>query len=176
MADYTFEGLVASARPYKHELLFQPVFGIISMAWHNKNWLKFTQYLQCDMALAKITSIDSTCKLILTWSHETYRGYHTVVRRFEVYLRVKPFFHDKKNFVSSNQRVVSLYYIDMRSLSKIKKKDEKQRNDVSDIFTSGALVSRISSFVWKIEVVYFSVKHSYLCNKTYYQPWAAVSV
>ena len=61
------------------------------------------------------------------------------------------------------------------SVSKIKKKlrktKEKQRNDVSDIFTCEDMenISLVSpcSFVWKIRVVYFSVKHSYLCNNNH---------
>ena len=50
------------------------------------------------------------------------------------------------------------------SVTKIKqtrrKTKEKQRSDVSNIFTSPEC-----SFVLKIRVVYFLVKHSYLCDK-----------
>ena len=54
-----------------------------------------------------------------------------------------------------------------------RKRKEKQRNDVSDIFTGEdmgniSLVSRMCSFVWKIRVDYFSFKHSYLCNIGFY--------
>ena len=84
--------------------------------------------------------------------------------------QVKYFFHEKVNFICSNQRVISfLLHIDM-SVSKIKQKlDEKQRNDVSE--SSLVRIWKISrsypgcSFVWKILVVHFSVEHSYLCNK-----------
>ena len=60
---------------------------------------------------------------------------------------MQSFFHEKINFVCSNQCVILFYYIDM-SVSKIKKQlDEKQRNDDSDIFTSedmeNMLVSRM---------------------------------
>ena len=63
------------------------------------------------------------------------------------------------------------------SVMKIKKTrwktKEKQRNDAGDIFTSENM-ENISlgfrcSFIWKIWVVYFSIKHSYLCNKKWYQ-------
>ena len=56
------------------------------------------------------------------------------------------------------------------SVSKIKKTrqktKEKQRNDIRDIFTSEDMenISPVSwmysSFVWKIRVVHFLVKHS----------------
>ena len=64
------------------------------------------------------------------------------------------------------------------SVSKIKIKNldgkikQKHRNDVKK--STLLRIWKIShpypgcSFVWKIQVVYFSVKHSYLCNKTSY--------
>ena len=36
------------------------------------------------------------------------------------------------------------------------------------------LVARMYSFVWKIRIVYFSVKHSYLCNKQCFK-WAVTT-
>ena len=69
----------------------------------------------------------------------------------------------------------SFYYIIRYECFKNKKNGqktkEKQRNDVSDIFTSEDMENILypgCSFVWKMRVVYFSVKHSYLCNKSLY--------
>ena len=79
-----------------------------------------------------------------------YEVYFRVEKYFtnESSERVKSFVHEKINFIPSSQHVIFFYYIDM-SVSKIKKNlDEKQRNDVSDIFTredieNVSLVSRI---------------------------------
>ena len=70
------------------------------------------------------------------------------------------------------------------SVSKIKLKkklNEKQRKnkEMSSAISSLVRIWKIShsypvcSFVWKIRVVYFSVKHSYLCNKKRYQVLSA---
>ena len=89
--------------------------------------------------------------------------------------------HDGANIWSlfSSGKNISLnffHYIDM-SVSKIKKKlDEKQRRNkrMTSVISSLVRIWKIShsypgcSFVWKIRVVYFSVKHSYLCNKYNY--------
>ena len=53
--------------------------------------------------------------------------------------------------------------------------DEKQRKNkgMTSAISSLVKIWKIShsypgsSFVWKIRIVYFSVKHSYLCNKIY---------
>ena len=79
-----------------------------------------------------------------------FRGYYTVVRRYEVYLRlywkkyfasecserVKSFFQEKINFICSNQRVIFFLLRRYECFENKKKIIEKQRNDVSDIFTS----------------------------------------
>ena len=54
---------------------------------------------------------------------------------YEVYLRVeKIFFHEKINFICLNKRVN--FFLLHRYECFEKKIDEKQRNNVSDIFTS----------------------------------------
>ena len=79
-------------------------------------------------------------KFIFKW-----KKYYTTNRS----KRVKSFFHEKINFICLSQRVIFIYYIDM-SVSKITfiLQCPKQRNDVSDIFTSEdmenmSLVSRM---------------------------------
>ena len=85
------------------------------------------------------------------------------------------FFHEKMNFISSSQRVIFFLlhrYECFENKKKWTKTKEKQRNDVSE--SSLVKIWKISdsysgcSFVWKIRVVFFSVKHSYLCNKIIY--------
>ena len=95
-----------------------------------------------------------------------------MARRYEVYLRVgkKKVFHEKINFISSSQRVI-FCLLHRYECFENKKNGRKTKEDVSDIFTSEdmsniSLVSYlVCSFVWKIRVVYFLVKHSFYVNK-----------
>ena len=69
-------------------------------------------------------------------------------RTYEVYLRVEKifhqgvqrtnesFFHEKINFICSSQRVILFLLHRHECFENKKKLDEKQRNDVRDIFTS----------------------------------------
>ena len=51
--------------------------------------------------------------------------------------RVKSFFHEKINFIYVQANVLFSFYCIYINVLKIKKKlDEKQRNDVSEIFAS----------------------------------------
>ena len=50
--------------------------------------------------------------------------------------RVKSFFHEKINFICSNQRVIFFLLHRYENKKTRRKTKEKQRNDVSDIFTS----------------------------------------
>ena len=71
---------------------------------------------------------------------------------------------------SANQRVI-FFLLHRYECFENKKNDEKQRNDVSDIFYSEGISHSYpgcSSFVI-IRVVYFSVKHSYIYNKMWYE-------
>ena len=115
-----------------------------------------------------------------------HRRYYTVARTYEVYLwvekknftsecseKVKSFFHPKINFLCSNQRVIFFYYIDIHECFENKRTKWKQRKNKRNDRAISSLVRiwKIShlyprcSFGWKIWVVYFSVKHSCLCNK-----------
>ena len=49
--------------------------------------------------------------------------------------RAKSFFHKKINFISSCHRVIFLLLDRYECFENFEKMDEKQRNDVSDIFT-----------------------------------------
>ena len=63
-------------------------------------------------------------------------------------VKVKSFFHEKIYLISSNQRVIYFILHRYEGFENKKKLDEKQRNDVSDFFTSEgikniSLVSRM---------------------------------
>ena len=81
------------------------------------------------------------------------------------------------NFICSNQRTIFFLLHRYECFENYKKRDEKQRKNKGISLATYSLVRiwKIShsypgcSFVWKIRVVYFSVKHSYLCNKNIYQ-------
>ena len=69
----------------------------------------------------------------------TYEVYLRVEKNFtnERSKRVKSFFHEKINFICLNQRIIFFIlhrYESFKNKNK-KKLDEKQRNDVNDIFT-----------------------------------------
>ena len=94
-----------------------------------------------------------------------------MARTYEVYLRVK----EKINFICSSQRVIFFLlhrYECFKNKKTRRKTKDKQRNDVSDIFTSKVWKICHSypgcSFIWNLWVAYFTVKHSYLCNKPGY--------
>ena len=80
--------------------------------------------------------------------------------------RVKSFFHEKINFICSNQRVI-FFLLHRYECFKIKIK--MKNKGMTSAISSLVRIWKIShsypgcSFVWKIQV-YFSVKHSYLCN------------
>ena len=65
---------------------------------------------------------------------------------------------------------------------KLKKKDENQRKKkvITSAISSLMRIWKISdsypgcSFVWKIRVVCFSVKHSYFCNKLGYDKLTSI--
>ena len=90
--------------------------------------------------------------------------------------RMKSFFHEKINFECSNQRVIFFLLHRYECFENKKKIDEKQRKnkEMTSAISSLERIWKMSysypgcSFVWKIRVVYFSVKHSYLCNKNEY--------
>ena len=107
-----------------------------------------------------------------------YRGYYTLARLYEVYHLVeKSFFHKKINFICSNQRVIFFLLHRYECFENKKKLDKKQRKNkgMTSAISSLVRIWKIShsypgcSFVWKIRVVYFSVKYSYLCNKNRYK-------
>ena len=63
------------------------------------------------------------------WKYEQYRGYYTVARKYEIYLRVEKIFFPQEDILHIFKPTCNFlfYYIDM-SVSKIKKKlDEKER-------------------------------------------------
>ena len=104
-----------------------------------------------------------------------HRGYYTVARTYEVYLRVK-FFNEKMNFICSSQRVIFFLlhrYECFENLKKNGRKTKENKGMTSEI-SSLVRILKISysypgcSFVQKIRFVYFSVKHSYLCNTCTY--------
>ena len=94
--------------------------------------------------------------------------------------RVKSFFHEKVNFICSNQRLI-FFLLHRYECFEKKKLDEKPRQRKSEgmrsAISSLVRIWKIShsypgcsfvTFVWKIRVVYFSVKHSYLFNNLQY--------
>ena len=102
-----------------------------------------------------------------------YRGYYTVARTYEDSLGVKSFFHQKINFILCSNQRVNFFLLHRNECFENKKIDEKQRKNkrMTSAISSLVRIWKIShsypgcSFVWKIRVVYFSVKHPYLCNK-----------
>ena len=71
-----------------------------------------------------------------------YRGYYTVAQTYEVYLRVKVFFHEKINFISSSQHVI-FFILHRYECFENKKIDEKQIENKGIMSAISALV-RIS--------------------------------
>ena len=77
------------------------------------------------------------------------------------------------NFICSKQRVILFYYIDIYDKWVFRKKNRwrtKEKQRMMSAISSLVRIWKIShsypgcSFVWKIRVVCFSVKHSYLCT------------
>ena len=88
--------------------------------------------------------------------------------------QVKFYFREKINFIRSNQRVI--FFLLHRYVIKFKKIDEKerkkQRNDISDIFTSEdmenmSFVSRMQFHMKSKSGVFYS-KTLIVCNKSLY--------
>ena len=81
--------------------------------------------------------------------------------------RVKFFFHENINFISSSQQVI-FFLLHRYECFENKKMDEKQRKNKG--MTSWKIFHSCPgcSFLWKIRVVYFSIKHSHLRNKIMY--------
>ena len=78
-------------------------------------------------------------KFIFEWEKDFYRSLRSLV---------KSFFHEKINFICSSQRVIFFLLHRYECFENKKKLDEKQGNDVSDIFTrenmeNMSLVSRM---------------------------------
>ena len=94
-----------------------------------------------------------------TWCRE-----HT---KFILYL--KSFFHEKINFICSNQRVI-FFLLHRYECFENKKKDEKQQknkgmtSEISSLVRIGK-ISRSYPGCSFVRVVYFSVKNTHLCNK-----------
>ena len=80
-----------------------------------------------------------------------------MARTYEIYLRVKSFFHEKINLISSSQRIIFFHYIDMSVLKIIKKSRQKLSPKVS-LFCgkNKGMTSAISLLVriWKISHSY----------------------
>ena len=90
--------------------------------------------------------------------------------------RVKSFFHKKINFISSNHRVIFFLlhrYQCFENKKKTRPKTKGKNRGMTSAISSLVRIWKIRhlypgcSFIWKIRVVYISVKHSYLCNKKY---------
>ena len=95
-----------------------------------------------------------------------------MARTYEGYRQVKSFSHEKINFICSNQRII-FFITKIGVFRKLKKKinKTKEKQRMTSAISSLVRIWKIShsypgcSFIWKIRAVYFSVKHSYLCNK-----------
>ena len=76
--------------------------------------------------------------------------------------------HEKINFICSNQHVI---FFLLHGNKKTRRKT-KENKEMTSAISSLVRIWKIShsypgcSFVWKIRVVYFSGKHSYLFNNT----------
>ena len=87
-----------------------------------------------------------------------------MARIYEFYLRVEKYFtsdrSEKVNFISSNQRVIFFYYIDM-SVSKIKKKKKTKNKNKSKRITSAiSSLVRIWKYLPRNSVVFSSVQYA----------------
>ena len=91
-------------------------------------------------------------------------------------IAVKSFFHEKINFICSNHRV-SFFLLHRYECfeNKNKKLDKKKRKNKGMTSAISSLVGvwkichlHLGCSLWKIRVVHFSVKHSYLYNKYIY--------
>ena len=109
----------------------------------------------------------------MAWTYEVYLWVEKNISLVRCAYSWESFFHQKINFICSSQYVIFFFLYRYECFENNKKLNKKQRKNkgMTSAISSLVRIWKIShsypgcSFVWKIWVVSFFVKHSYLCNK-----------
>ena len=133
----------------------------------------------------KLILIQSCCFFNWQWYFTLPHMLITITGKSPKKKQTKKQTHASFTFQKNSDEKPGIYFIQPytdTSVSKIKKinKKKKKKQRKTSAISSLVRIWKTSHsylgccFVWKIRVVYFSVKHSYLCNKMQYQLYCIV--